>query len=724
MRTLTNSKVRLTFDDEGRLMAMEDASGAVQIPIDPGALTHAFALVLRSAPGHAMLVTPQAPPQVVERPDALVFQWRVVGGWGRVDVVGKVVLPPDSPFAEWTVGVRNQTDCALWEVVYPRISGLQHVDGSELAKPRRSGELVPNPVAVVNGPDRPPRDDRTRAEYGDYDVDGTSSIAYSYPGMWTLQFLAFGQPKTGGIYFAAHDGQALYKRFGMYPDGGDGKHAALAMKQCPEDRTALGGKFASFYPTAVGVYQGPWWGASAIYREWATRQRWCQKGPTKDRTDISPKAKELDLWYWNYRYATDSRPRTIVPLIRYLREKTGCNMGFHWYSFNGEIYSRWRVPWGPPDNEDIRNVLVRGVRELRELGVLVIPYLDCRLWSSETKSFQDADGMKWIARDANGEGTTWPTLGPAWTMCPTAPPFHDLTSRLVGELMDKCELDGAYLDQVTACNVVPCFNEEHDHAPGGHDHWVRGYRKMLERIQREIKQRSPTSVITSEGYIECFLDLFDLDLGYALNYFCEEVPGMVPIPLFQSVYHDYHLTYGSTNRFPDASIEKFRYCDALLLVGGGQLGVCGVFAGGEERAAFRPRLDWVETLTRAHMAARRWFNLGVWKPPLAMECDRVTIEMDNWSAPRLDVPTGVSGCFELDGELCVALVNHTDRPRRAAFDLSPRAHGLKGAQFEVCSVHPGAESRLGRLDADGARQEVTLDALSVQLWMVRPAEGN
>ena len=427
--TLANSKLRMTFDGQGRLTAMEDASGAVKIPIDPGAVTQAFALVLRSASGDRTVVTPQAPPEILKRPDGLIFRWRVEGAWGRVNVAGKVVLPPDASVAEWTVEVENQTDDALWEVMYPRISGLRDLEGGELAAPRCSGQLVPQPVAAVNGPGRPVSD-WMRMEYADFDVEGSANIAFSYPGLWAMQFMAFGQPKAGGIYFAAHDGQALYKRFGMYRDGADRKHAALVMKQCPEDRTAAGGKFASFYPTAVGVYQGPWWGASAIYREWAVRQLWCQKGPTKDRKDISDKSRELDLWYWNYKYFTDTRPRTIVPVIRQLRERTGCNMGFHWYGFNGEMFKRWRVPWGPPDNEDIRNILVRGVRELHELGVLVIPYLDCRLWSSETTSFQDADGMKWIVRGVSGEGTVWPGLGPAWTMCPTAPRSRTLAADL------------------------------------------------------------------------------------------------------------------------------------------------------------------------------------------------------------------------------------------------------------------------------------------------------
>ncbi|MBI3945413.1 MAG: hypothetical protein HY321_05815 [Armatimonadetes bacterium] len=244
---------------------------------------------------------------------------------------------------------------------------------------------------------------------------------------------------------------------------------------------------------------------------------------------------------------------------------------------------------------------------------------------------------------------------------------------------------------------------------------------MLERVQREIKQRSPTNIITSEGYLECFLDLFDLDLGYSLARFSPEIAGTQPIPMFQSIYHDYHLTYGSYNWLTEGTIEKFRYCDALLLVGGGQLGVCGLFARDVERGAYRRQLDYVEMLAHAHMAARPWFNLGVWKPPLSIECDPVTIELDNKATPRFAVPAVLSGCFELDGDLCVALVNHTDQAQRAAFDLSPRAYGLEGAAFELRCIHPGEESGLGELSAEGARQEVTLEPTSVRLWMVRPA---
>ncbi len=724
MSTLSNTRICMEFDDAGRLARLESADGAVKAPIDAASLTEAFVVVLRSAAGEITVVRPEGRPAVEPIPHGLVFRWRVEGPWGRLDAAGRVVLPPDSACAEWTFELDNRTDRSLWELTYPRISGLRGYDGAdggELIAPRGSGQLIPNPVAAVNGPERA-IGDWELTEYGHYNVEGGAHIAFSYPGLWALQCMAYGQGARGGVYFAAHDGQALYKRFGLYRDGGDGRHAALLMKQYPRDRLEPGERFASFYPVTVGVYAGPWWAASALYRQWAMRQVWCRKGPTKDRADISEKSKQLDIWYWNYTFGTDSRPRKIVPVLRFLRETLGCNLGFHWYSFNGEMFARWRIPWGAPDNPDILDVLVRGVREMHALGVLVIPYLDCRLWGEETRSFKAADGMKWIVRDEKGEGCTWPTTS-AWTMCPTAAPFHDLTSRLVAEVMEKCELDGAYLDQVTCCNAVPCFNRDHDHPPGGHDHWVRGYRALAERIQREIKARSPDAIITSEGYIECFLDLFDLDLGYALNHlWVGHYPGVQPIPLYQSVYHDYHMTYGTMNKFTEPNLALFRYRDALLLAGGGQLGICGAFAGIEKSAAHRPMLDYVGTLVRARMAGRRWFNLGVWKPPLSLACERVTLDLsDAKKQGRLEAPAVRSGCFEVDGELCVALVNHTAREQSVSFDMAPAAYGLAGSAFELESIHPGSPRRLARLGAEGARQSLALGPASAQVLVVRPA---
>ncbi|MBM4044471.1 MAG: hypothetical protein FJ279_05100 [Planctomycetes bacterium] len=730
MVALENSRVRMAFDSHGRLAQLLDARGVARAPIDERALTEAFIVELRNGAGEVIHVSPQRPPRLDRRQEGqaqtLVCTWELDGPWGALTVRTKVTLPADSPVSEWTVDIDNRTACALWQVAYPRVSGLTAfppADGPDwLAIPFEMGEKVPEAVAFVNNRVKM-IDTWARSEYGAYDVEGKGGdIAFSYPGMWAMQFMAYGHPSTGGLYFAAHDPQALYKRFGFYADATDGEHAAMVLKQYPEDRTAAGGRFRSFYPAVIGVYEGDWWRASDIYRAWALKQRWAQRGPTRRRTDIPAWAKELDLWYWNWQFHNVGHPDKVVPAIAYLKERFGAEVAFHWYGCNGEQFgSGWRTPEEYPDNRDIRETLVRGVRQLHSLGVRCIPYINARLWNPNTASFRQADGMKWIATDEHGRPAhKWGALG--YTMCPTAPPFHDLIARVTNQMIDGCEMDGAYLDQISSCYSVPCFHRAHGHGPGGHDHWCRGYREMLEKVQADIKRRAPDNVITSESVIECYLDLLDLDLAREISGLKSKVgcPSALPIPMFHSVYHDYHMTYGTVQTFKQTDMPHFRFAEALCLVGGAQLMVSGFFAGDEAKDKFRPHLDYMEALTRAHVAGRKWLNLGVWKPPAALRCDSVEVAYWPDLPPKTGIPVILNGCFELGGELCIVLVNHTAQAREGTLSLDPKAYGLDGAAFELWSLGPGAKKRLVSDSAGALEWRVALPPASAQVLAIVP----
>lgn len=732
---LENLNVRLEFDKQGSLIKLASRDGKVQIPIDEQRVTAPVIIALRNKAGEILEIAPPQAPQMSVAPEGggqeLLCDWKIKGAWGELAVRGKVVLPADSVVSEWTLEVENRTDRAIWQVAYPRVSGLTAFQGQTgpdwIAEPFLMGEKTPDPVTFVNHHEKNVGG-WARSQFGCFDVEGgKADIAFSYPGMWTMQYLAYGHPDVGGIYFGAHDGQALYKRFGMYADGGDGKHAALALKQFPEDRTLGGGNFKSFYPGVVGVYRGDWWGASEIYRQWGLKQFWCAKGPTRRRRDIPEWTKKLDLWYWNWQFIYSGHPKAVVPIIKYLKEKYECEIAFHWYGCAGEGYGMWHIPEIYPYNPDCRRILIEGVKDLHKLGVHCIPYIDARIWLEDTQSFKDADGMKWVTLDEHGKSADeWGELG--HTMCPTAPPFHDLIRRINNQMIDEIGMDGAYLDQVSGCYAVPCFSKDHDHSPGGHDHWTRGYRELLEKVQQDIKSRSPDNIITSESCIECYLDLFDDDLTREIANLGGFVGSLrsLPIPMFHSVYHEYHMTYGTTSTFkPTTSAqtfcwEGFRLSEALVLVSGCQLMISGIFAGDETKEKFRPQLEYMDMLTRARKAGREFFNLGVWKPPLAVKCDRVEVVYNAKSPPKQDVPAVLSGCFELDGRLCIVLVNHTDKERQAAFDLDPQAYGLSGQAFELERIHPGTAAPVARIGGKHATQKITLGPLSAEVYLVKP----
>lgn len=729
---LDNGKIKLEFNERGNLVGLAGTEGQVSIPIDRQIQTAPFEIELRDASGKIVKIQPDQPPRMKLKPvkngQALVCEWTLAGPGGQLQVTGRVALADASPLSEWTLAIENQTPHALWQIAYPRVSGLTAFQGRPgpdwICEPAGMGEKTPNPVDFVNHHEKVVSN-WSRQQYGCFDVEcGKADIAYSYPGMWTLQFLGYGHPSCGGIYFGAHDGQALYKKFGLYADGGDGRHAALVMKQYPKDRTATGGVFKSFYPAMVGVYRGDWWGAAALYREWALGQEWCRKGPTKDRADIPAWTKKLDLWYWNWQFISAGGPQYVVPAIKHLKEKFGAEMAFHWYGFSG--YASWfeyyRFPEVYPDNAEIREALVAGVRELHQTGVHCIPYINARLWNETSASFRKMNAMRWVAVDEHGKSADlWPDLG--HTICPTERPFQRFIRRLTNQMIDKCEMDGAYLDQPSSCYAVPCFNKDHDHAPGGHDHWCRGYRQMMKAVQRDIKKRSPDNIITSESVIECYLDLFDLDLAREISSLEGHVgsPASLPIPMFHSIYHDYHLTYGTVMTFKQTEMAHFRYAEALCLVGGGQLMVSGLFDKDWTKEKFQPHLRYMEMLTRAHIAGRKWLNLGVWKPPLAIAGDRVAVPFSSVHPPKADIPAVVNGCFELDGELCLVFVNHTDQPRTGTFELSPAAYGLKGSSVDLWQIHPGTEIRRAQGVAGAVKQALTLAPMSAQVLVVKAA---
>jgi hypothetical protein len=191
--------------------------------------------------------------------------------------------------------------------------------------------------------------------------------------------------------------------------------------------------------------------------------------------------------------------------------------------------------------------------------------------------------------------------------------------------------------------------------------------------------------------------MFDLDLAREIADLKGHVGSeqSLPIPMFHSVYHDYHISYGTVSTFkpPTSServfVEHFYYAEALTLVGGGQLMISGVFAGDDENEQFKPFFDYMETLTRARKAARNHFNLGRWLPPPQIACESVDIKYKDEYPPKLNIPVIAAGCFEYEDEVVVALVNHRTTPHNAQFQLTPGQFERSDEWTELVAFHPG-----------------------------------
>lgn len=181
------------------------------------------------------------------------------------------------------------------------------------------------------------------------------------------------------------------------------------------------------------------------------------------------------------------------------------------------------------------------------------------------------------------------------------------------------------------------------------------------------------------------------------------------------------MTYGSVSLVQQTDFETFCYGESLCLVGGVQLAIAGVLKGAENDIKKLPYLDYMEMLTRAHRAGRRFFNLGEWQPPLKLDCD---LEDVNWSEkepPKKNIPTVLSGCFKMDDELCMVLVNRTSSERRVCFEITPATYGLNTDRLQLRKIHPNNEQTLSDICAPFVL-EVALPALSAHLWVLSQTE--
>ncbi len=718
----------MEFNESGNLVRFAGADGNVSIPLDKNALTDAFMIVLRVNRGEFHKVTPgETLPEIkhltTDGGQVLVMEWPLVTRFGNLKVTGKVSLPENSQISYWSINIDNSTCAAIDEIHYPRISGLTGFPepGPDwLAGPFLMGCKTPDPVAGINRGYVKEDNSAWAEEFGGFGSDGGNCIAYSYPGMWTMQYLAYGHPDSGGVYFGAHDSQALYKKFGIYADGNTGRHAALVMKQYPEDRLEPGRNFKSFFDGAIGVYRGEWWNASKLYRNWAVNQLWAEKGPLKSREDIPQWVLDTDFWYWNHLYDKGGHPKIIIPTLEYLKEYLDTDLSFHWYGYNGEQFDTfWRYPEMVPDNPDIREQLQTGVEKIHEMGIKCLPYINARLWNPDTKSFRDADGMRQISIDENGEPShNWGYIG--HTVCPTSKPFRELIISQVERFMDEFDMDGAYLDQLSGCYAVPCFNPDHGHGVGGHDHWIAGYRELMNILLNKTKSRNPDVAFSSESTIECYLDQLDTDLARELTNLELCAGGLqgMPVPMFISVYHDYHLTYGSVSKLLKAQPTVYRYAESLCFVAGQQLMVGGYFKGDEKRESVATCLKFMKTLVKARKQLHEFLSFGQWLPPVKITCETIDLDLSRDNPLLREIPAVISGCFRLKNQICIVLVNHSEKPRKGLLAHDLQETGIDTPVKQFSKIYPETESCEYHLKNNLLQTEFDLSPESVTAYII------
>ena len=499
--------------------------------------------------------------------DGLAFNWRGLSlddERGRVDVTATVRLTKDETAAEWRLAVKNSS--ARWglaETVYPLLRNV--------VRPREADVLVPK--GNLGG-----------RLVKSYQAGGTPSRYPSSMGA-QVQMCAFMLGGTG-LQVTALDGKGQEKVFDMA-----GLDFALRYR-CP-DEGIPGAASAPDFAVETAAFSGDWWRAAKRYRSWATRQTWAAKGPLATRADFS---RQLgDVGYWMKNDGAHGSPQQISNMMtRAMAALPGIPLGLHWYCWHKGPFDHY-YPELFPEREGMKET----VAWLREKGVLVMPYINGRLWDNGLASYPNAipyackkpDGT--IRLEDYGSGRKFAP------MCPTVEPWQQTVAALCDRLESEIGVNAIYLDQISASTPAPCHDKAHGHPLGGGSHWMDGYRELMKPIR--AKAAKCGVALTSENAAEPYMDSFDAHLTWFGHAFDD-------VPVLPAVYSGYAVYF--------ASVEDEKGRDTLdsYCAQQGQDFLWGVQLGWNDPwildDAHREQLAFTERLCRARVENKDFFLTG------------------------------------------------------------------------------------------------------------------
>lgn len=518
---IENGAIRFRFDDStGALLAMTDLNRSLEMLQDSnGQLSSPWEITLEKGGVTQKLDIHQAGTFHVSQGDnhSATLEWNNFSGIANpsLKVSVHIELDGDQALSKWHLSVSGMQGEKLTKVTLPKIDGLKDMGDEALAVPSWMGELIKNP----RGSGTKPR-----------------TYAWNYPGPLSMQMIALYNKQTHGFYAAADDSLSYVKQFSFFLDSLN--HLSYGLNNYPATDTTLT-TYQLPYGAVVGIFQGDWLSAATIYGKWATRQSWCRQSRFRNRTDSSW-AEQTALWVWNR-----GRSSNVLSPAVALKNKLGLPVNVLWHWWHGCAYDDGFPEYFPPreGSESFKAAVAKANKE----GVKAIVYMNSFQWGTSTQSFKKEDAQRWAVRDAQGNTRahvfnifTHHSLTP---MCMATDFWRNKYAALADQAINEYHTGGVYMDQ--ACLNLMCYNKDHGHTIGGGNYWVKSFGSLTRQIRSHDRVQDRT-VLAGEGCGESWLPYLDALLTLQVSK--ERYAGVGSsgtIPLFQAVYHQYGISFGS-----------------------------------------------------------------------------------------------------------------------------------------------------------------------------------
>ena len=596
------------------------------------------------------------------------------------DQVGLSPAAMKEPLLLGNIAVANESACQLREVQFPRMTFVAAPGPAEditLVFPRAYGRSWRNPFDAPRG----------------YLV-GTLEPA-GLTGDAEMQMGTLYDEAGNGLYWAQYDPEGYQKRT-VYDNKSPSDQIQFKLCYMPEGCLTPGEDFTAPYPMVLGAYQGDWWDAAHMYREWALQQKWCSKGPWKDRDDVADWLKTCDIWVRG-----DCR-RTSAEFERdfvyQLQDIVGGSIGVQLYSWYqpkpGE--PNWMTTLGWP--------MVDGYPEMIEAAkarnIHHTPYVN---------SLQTDTAEPNYPAGADAAFLLGPDLLPAqWSegtgrvMCAATETWEDMLVKCCERLVAEGHVSGVYLDQLGGQCGRACYSSEHGHPVGGGHYATDGLREICAAIREAMARQYPKPALSGEVQHETLIDVTDHRLEH-YNYW----PGWVN--LWAAVYGDYISSYGRTISFTQSAdaegnlpppIDNYGPIGNTLVSGmtfgriwptGNPKNLLGSPENDELRAFF---LDCVGI----RRAGRNWLGYGYLQRPVKLLSAIPDVPIKDPKGRDSSIKAVLDSAWvDADGKLAFLFVSVSEQEQKFSWQADLARH----------EISPAEVYRLARVMPDGSRAGAT-----------------
>ena len=498
---------------------------------------------------------------------------------------------------------------------------------------------------------------------------GKGAYINEYPAGISYQYSAYYDEKFG-LYFAHEDGEAYIKTY-SYLYNKEVHGMDYAVTNYPEN-AGIATVYYMPYDFVADTFTGDWRDATLMYRNWATGQKWC--GKKLSEKELPEAVTDVNLWRINHTNPpVGLRYEEYFNTCRQLQKKIDPKLAVHWYGWNKQAHG-----YGYPNmvkQEDLDAGWMEEVagmnRRFTENGIRKIPYINTRLWIEEDPSFKEEGADKAVVMNNPTESNAEPwTAGIHHrTICPATPIFQQKNEQVCAMVKDAA-FDGVYIDQIASFNAMLCFDKNHDHPLGGGTWWGNSNRSMLRHVRNLMTEKR---IMTTESCCELYTDCFDLLLILDPNNQKSAFNAMAgkciarSVPLYNMIYGDYGLTYGSVCTLNDRP-ECYAFNFMRNLLWGIIPSVDGFTHEELDREESRFHLQITKTAVEFYKENKDLFLYGRLVNVLEVRCENITLNWDirNVGTCQEEENAVLAALWEsADGGRCILAANVTGKEQIA-----------------------------------------------------------